>query len=212
MNILLLCKGPGIKLFDNNTSKNFDIICWANLHDVHPQIPNKLDILFLRNKNFYLEQDESYKNYLKNLNIKEIIHTGNSQNINPIPGVKILSGINPKLYQNHNSSTGVLAFRDLCKRKPTTLSVVGLDLFQKGKPVYYTNIENARLKKDTKQNLLMQVKDNLNTINYHDESISMEIIKQGVDENPNIQFEFFSTNKLYSKTFKDYNNVNIIDG
>ncbi len=212
MKILLLCKGPGIKLFDNSKSKNFDTVCWANLHSIHPQIPNKLDILFLRDINFYLEQDEFYKNYLKNLNIKEIIHTSSSQKIDIIPGVKILYGINPNKYQNHNSSTGVLAFRDLCNRKPTTLSVAGLDLFQIGKPTYYSNVKDTPSSKALKQSLLPHIKDGLNTINYHNESISMEIIKQGVDENPNTQFEFFSTNKIYSKTFKDYNNVNIING
>jgi len=214
MKILLMCKGPGAKLLNQEEFLNSDIIAWANIpvfENNALEIPKKVDILYIRDKSFYDELPKEKKNEIDNITINEIISI--NSRFKKMGNKNISKTIRSNSVGKFNGSTGLNAFVDLVSRKPKELTVAGLDLFQEGLPLYFFDFKYNLTGEKTKNNLENEFLNDGNKIlekTIHEPEKSVNVIYDKVLSTPDTFFTFYTTNKNVENKLKNLPNVKII--
>lgn len=214
MKILLMCKGPSVKLLNQKEFITSDIIAWANIPVIENsslEIPNKVDILYIREKSFYEDLTIEKRDEINKLNIKEIVSVKN--NFKSIGKHNVSRNINYDSNVSFNASTGLSAFIDLIDKNPTELTVAGLDLFQKGLPLYFFDFKYILTGNKNKENLKKEFLDKDMSIlkkSLHNPEESIDVIYNKVLKSTNIFFTFYTTNKKLGEKLKPLKNVKII--
>lgn len=213
---LLLCKGPGaIKIKGREDLSSFNYIGWANLHNVENNlldIPKRVDCLYILKSNFINQLDNSSKEKLSGLIIKNI------KIVQPESTKKLL-GINVSYVDKGQSicpiekewkdvSTGMRAFIDMLDNNEfEEFHVAGLDLLENGQQFYYFDPKDA-LRTPTEHKkfskMLKVDKDRHNPV------ASFEMIYERVLKYSNIKFVFYSGNKKFNDRFEDIPNAIVI--
>jgi hypothetical protein len=213
---LLLCKGPGaIKIKGREDLSSFDYIGWANLHNVENNlldIPKRVDCLYILKSNFINQLDNSSKEKLSGLIIKNI------KIVQPESTKKLL-GINVSYVDKGQSicpiekewkdvSTGMRAFIDMLDNNEfEEFHVAGLDLLENGQQFYYFDPKDAiRIPiEHNKFSKMLKV-----DIDRHNPMSSLEMIYEKVLKYSNIKFVFYSGNEKFKDKFRDISNAIII--
>jgi hypothetical protein len=213
---LLLCKGPGaIKIKGREDLSSFNYIGWANLHNVENNlldIPKRVDCLYILKSNFINQLDNSSKEKLSGLIIKNI------KIVQPESTKKLL-GINVSYVDKGQSicpiekewkdvSTGMRAFIDMLDNNEfEEFHVAGLDLLENGQQFYYFDPKDAiRIPiEHNKFSKMLKV-----DIDRHNPMSSLEMIYEKVLKYSNIKFVFYSGNEKFKDKFRDISNAIII--
>jgi hypothetical protein len=213
---LLICKGPGARYITQDEFDTADVIAWANIpifENGTLNIPHKVDIMYLRNDSCYNELNSTLKEKIDNLKIKEVIGVGgNFKSLGPYKTKKF---INPHAAGGFNGSTGINGFVDIVNRKPKHFVVAGLDLFQKGKSLYFFdfkyNLTNSANSKSIQQKYLSNNHSKLeNGFDFHHPQKSLDVIYNKVITNPDICFTFYTNNENIVEKLSGVSNVKLI--
>lgn len=217
MKYLLMCKGPGAKYLTQDEFDTADVIAWSNIpifENDTLKIPRKVDIMYLRKDSCYNELNSSLKEEIDNLEIREVISVGGRfKSLGPY---EVKKSINPQTAGGFNGSTGLNGFVDIVNRKPEHFVIAGLDLFQKGHPLYFFdfkyNLTNSTNNKNLQREYLNEDNSKLeNGLDYHKPEESLDVIYNKVVSNPNIFFTFYTSNKSIVEKLEGVNNVKLIN-
>lgn len=212
MNIILLCKGNSINQLTKEEILKNDIIAWANIHNLSTsdtQIPKKIDYLFIREESFVNDLTEEHKKIINKLNIKHVITTG--IRCNKILKYDVEKHIDSKTikFGKASASTGLIALYYLTSLKPKTITIAGLDLFEKNKPLYYfNNMDDNLTAKKTNDSLISSLNKEGNlktTFHYPNETINYII--NLIKNNETITFIFYTENENLKNNIKKLKNV-----
>lgn len=211
-NVLLLCKGSSVARMEYDDINSHDIISWANIHnDIEIEnIPNRLDYLYLRESKFIDELPEKNKQHLKDLKIEQIFSV--KKQFDNVIGYKVKYTNLSKSFR-FNASTGLMAFKHLCTLNPKSITLVGLDNFQKNKPLYYFNTGDPKKNLTSKQNFkgMSHLVDENNILtssnNIHHRAESIDEVVKLVMMYQNISFRIISNDELLNEKLNNIINV-----
>ncbi len=215
MIVSILCKGPSIQDIDYNSINSSDIITWANLHNPFTKnfkLPNRLDILFIRNRYFIDDLDNIYKKYLSDINIKELYcinHRPINQD-NYILNYKIIEYLSNLSPYGFDASTGLIALNKISSRKNIKkIIIAGLDLFKSNEPLYYFDSLDNLTSNDNKKNISKFIHKDIiiNEVSHHPIDSHIHYINKIINSNTNIEFEFYTRNDDLKSIIKSNKNV-----
>jgi hypothetical protein len=212
--VALLCKGPSVIKVDKEYIDTFDTIAWANLHNIEGGnniIPNRVDYLFIRLSSYINEQPQNVQDELKNLEIKKIFTTGDTPEPKNVIGRKITKSLSRSNPFKFDASTGLVALNYIIENSPSKILIAGMDLFMKSNDIYYFDFNEGYTGKRNKSIITPLLENNLlvKEIVHHPSDKHMEYIKNVVEVNQNINFEFYTINSLYVENISQYSNVTI---
>lgn len=214
MKIILLCKGNSINQISKEKILNHDIIAWANIHNLNmskTKIPKKVDYLFIREESFVNDLTDEQKQIINDLNIPHVITTGKKSE--KILKYNVEKHVDSEMikFGEVSASTGLIALYYLSLLKPEIITIAGLDLFEKNKPLYYfDNLSNNLTAKKTNDSLSNSVNNEghlKTTFHYPNETI--KYIINLIKNNETTNFIFYSENDNLKNNIKKLKNVTI---
>ena len=202
--VIILGKGKSALRCTKDYVLQFDKIAICNypiLKDYPLNFPYKADWQY-RNKSCL---DFDKKTFLE-LGISKIIYTGfkkdklTGSNIHNTP-VEYPENFEKTMNKyNLSASTGTQAFIDCINKKIKKISMVGFDLFETNKEVYFFKKEEAP--KNIKNLWGKTYDNNNNTIKIpsgHNTEKTFETMVKLINENPNISFELYTNYEPFKK-------------
>jgi hypothetical protein len=216
-------KGPSILKTTPDYINRFDdvIICNKPIWDGYEKyIPKKAAVQFTNNSTDRFSEDE-----IKEFGIKEIVSTAAPEQQLDVPEYynRLVTITYPDFEPGPNRtiifrtlsgnvfspSTGVIAFSyAIQSRKYKIISMVGFDLMNKGDRMYYFEPEHlqSNLHYLFDQGAILKDGFVYNQENGHDQH-ALEYIKELVQENASIDFEFTTTSATLTEELNDFINV-----
>lgn len=212
MNVIsLLCKGPSTSKINVDYINKSDIIAWANLHDPYNKvvnIPHRLDYLFIRRTGFVIESSAEIKTFLNSCDIKKIFTCG-------YPDTKILKytidgNLARRSPYRFNASTGLIALNYLTEMNPDKIIVAGMDMFEINKALYYHSIDDTVTDVENLTGLRLHVNNEsilTKEMKSHLSDLHIKYVCSLINSHPDITFEFYTDNTVFSDKISIYSNV-----
>lgn len=214
MKVILLGKGDSLNKINKEFILCHDVIAWANIHNhikFGDLIPSKVDYLFLREKIFIDDLTKKQKTELNNLDIKHVLMTGiSAKNIKSVLKYSVEKHIYP-IIDGFNLPTGLLALNYLVGLSPEIITIVGIDLFKPNENLYYfKNVDDSLSSKKNNKSLKSVTVNGKLKEEMHEPEKQSIYIKNIIENNKNIKFQFCTINKELKKEISDYTNVKIV--
>lgn len=215
--IALLCKGPSIANFKLTDIADYDKIGWANLHNLKLKVvPPKVDFLFIRSVSYFNQLSAADQRDISNLDIKVVRLIGSPAKDSRKRLTKFMNQL-PIYIKNDdpfefNASTGLVALNWVVDQNPKEIYVVGMDLFEVGKPVYYFDL-NISLTSTGNMAGLKQYCDEegiLKKEDLHFPNQSLDYMYDLFKKKENIKIIYNTINENIKERFKDLPNVEVI--
>jgi hypothetical protein len=206
LSTIILAKGESLNRLSYDEINSHDKIVWCNIHNDldEDKIPSRVDTIYLRQPSFVNDLPEKNKEHLTNLKVKKIFSSG--ENFESVLNYKV---INKKLKRNYgfNPSTGLIALDNECKSQPKKITIAGLDLFEKNKPLYYHDLNKTLTSNKNLDGLKSISKDNIVKKEIHSVKNTINKIHSIIVKNPNIIFVFYTNSDVLKNKIKDLKNV-----